>query len=99
MTNVEIAKTILSQLGGNRLSVMTGAKSFVAVDSGLQFRIPAARNRINSVRVTLTPADDYTVEFFAIRGTDFKRVAAVEGIYCDQLQAVFTEHTGLYTSL
>jgi hypothetical protein len=99
MTNVEIAKIILSQLGGNRLSVMTGARNFVAVEKGLQFRIPKAKSNINSVRVTLTPADDYTVEFFAIRGTNFKQVAAVPGVYCDQLQDVFTEHTGLYTSL
>jgi hypothetical protein len=43
--------------------------------------------------------DLYDVEFIAARGTNIKTVAKVKGVYNDQLQQVFTQHTGLYTRL
>jgi len=100
MTNREVASTILQQLGGNRFVAMTGAKNFVAVDQGLFFALPRfAGVKINRVKVTLTPADDYVVEFYASRGATMKLVAKVEDVYCDTLAATFEEATGLATSL
>lgn len=95
-----IATTVLEQLGGNRFRMMTGSRDFVALESGLMFRVGSgARNGINKVRVVLTPADDYTVEFWRVRGTKATLVQSREGIYCDQLQEVFTNETGFYTRL
>jgi hypothetical protein len=58
-----VARTILEQLGGQRFVVMTGAKNFIGGPDSLSFKIPKTR-RIRGVRITRTPADTYTVEFF-----------------------------------
>jgi len=99
--NMHIAQTILEQLGGNRFAVMTGAKNFGASADALSFALPAnfAKNGINRVRVTLTPADVYTVEFFKVRGTSIKHLGTHEGIYADMLRDLFTRETGLDVSL
>ncbi|HAT5579011.1 TPA: hypothetical protein SMT61_003561 [Proteus mirabilis] len=99
--NQEIATTILSQMGGNRFIVMTGAKYFVAIENGLQFKLPArfAINGINCVQVILDPSDTYTMRFLKIHGVNSKEIEKVEGLFFDQLQIIFTEKTGLYTHL
>jgi hypothetical protein len=99
MANLQVANTILVQLGGQKFCAMTGAKNFVADDRSLAFSIPAAKDRINKVRINLDFSDTYTVQFYAIRGTKFRAVSESTGVYFDQLQAIFTEATGLYTSL
>ena len=70
-------------------------------DNGLQIKLPSnfATNGINVVRITLTPADEYDVEFGKLRGLNYKVIETVEGVYCDMLQDVFTSATGLLTSL
>jgi hypothetical protein len=99
MANLQVANTILVQLGGQKFCAMTGAKKFIADDHSLAFAIPAAKDRINKVRITLDFSDTYTVQFYAIRGTKFRIVSESTGVYFDQLQSIFTEATGLYTSL
>lgn len=98
-----VAKTILEQLGGNKFIVMTGAKKFVGSPNSLTFRLPGARgfckDNINSVQVTLDPNDTYTVAFARVRGSDIKVISMVRDVYCEQLQEIFTEQTGLLTSL
>jgi hypothetical protein len=92
-----IAQTILDQLGGQRFRVMTGARDFVNTGKGLQFRLPRiASNGIRYVRVELTPADLYTVTFINAR---LQTVLTREGVYADKLREVFTDATGLDTSL
>jgi hypothetical protein len=90
---------IIEQLGGNRFRAMTGARHFVFDDVGqsLTFRLPWPG--INFVRVTLTPADLYDMEFFKVRGLSLTLKAREVGIYWDRLQAVFTANTGLDTHL
>lgn len=98
----EIADTILAQLGGNRLSVMTGAKSFTYDARGsLSFRLPSrfAKDGINYVKVELTDEDLYNLTFGSIRGTSYKVKATVEGAYSDMLQNLFRNATGLELSL
>jgi len=97
----QVAETILEQLGGHTLIAMTGAHSFTADGDSLIFKLPSniTKNRIKAVKISLTPADDYTVTFYAIHGYNVKVVAEHDGIYCDQLQAVFEDETGLLTSL
>ena len=98
---MQVANTILQQLGGGRFIAMTGAKNFVGSDDSLQFALPGGTfsNGINRVRVTLTPADDYRVTAMRVRGTKFAVVDSSEGIYCDNLRDVFERMTGLRTSL
>jgi hypothetical protein len=98
---LQVAQTILQQLGGRRFVAMTGASKFVGSDRALSFRLPSyfARNGINAVRITLLPSDTYRVEFSRCRATKFVPVSTHEGIYCDGLQALFTAETGLATSL
>lgn len=95
------AEEVLQQLGGRKFIAMTGAKNFVKDNSkkSIMFRIPKAKNGINYIRITLTPMDVYNVEFISVRGTNLKTVALEKGVYNDQLQSIFTKHTGLYTSL
>ncbi len=101
-----IANTILQQLGGHKFVVMTGAKDFLGLESGLRFRLPGGggytKNGINKVEIDLQPDDLYTVRFSKIRFTNridlqTKTVSEFYGIYNDQLQSIFTAETGLDT--
>lgn len=98
--NQEIATIIRNQLG-HRMFAMTGAKDFVAIDSGLQFKMPSnfAKDGINCVQITLTPADLYDVKYMKIRGMTVKDIAVSEGLYADMLHKDFREKTGLDTHL
>lgn len=98
---MQVAQTILSQLGGSRFQIMTGASRLAGDDKSLSFSLPNrfCKDDINKVRITLTPADEYDMEFFRIRGTHVTLVHKVAGVYCDQLQEIFTDKTGLYTTL
>jgi hypothetical protein len=62
---MNIARTIMEQLGGRRFITMTGARDFMDFGNTLQFRLPSrfAKDGINQVRITLTPADLYDMEF------------------------------------
>ena len=95
------AEEVLKQLGGNRFIAMTGAKNFVKNDKerSIVFKIPRAKSSITHVKITLTSMDVYNVEFISVRGTNMKTVKLVKGIYNDQLQSIFTQYTGLNTSL
>lgn len=95
----QVANTILAQLGGNRFIAMTGAKSFVGSPDSLMFAIPRAKKGITKIRIKLAKDDTYTVSFFKIAKFNVDTIAEVEGIYFDQLQSVFTNHTGLETHL
>lgn len=101
LTGMEIAQTILAQLGGARFPLITGATNLVAWDDGLSFKLPQTltRSRINWCRICLTPADLYTVEFYAGPFAKRKKVAEFSDVYCDQLQDLFEEATGLSLSL
>jgi SH3-like domain-containing protein len=100
--NVEVAKIILEQIGGRKFLVMTGAKNLMAIDNGLQFDLPRFPGlAINRVRVILTPADYYRVEFWSIknRGMKCELVKECEEVYCFNLAEVFESVTGLAVSL
>ena len=92
-----VARTILDQLGGGRFLAMTGARDFVAIHRGLQFRIPKAAHGINKVVITVNAMDTYDLAFYRIRGATVTEVIASRDVYCDSLQDIFTRHTGLYT--
>lgn len=99
-----VAQTIIQQLGGRRFSVLTGAKQFVSLREqcgGLQFKLPAdpgyVRDGINIVRIILTAADLYDVQYGKASGLSISVLKESKDLYWDQLQSDFTEATGLYT--
>ena len=57
-----VAKTILSQLGGNQFVVMTRLKRFCRPDY-LSFRIGKNKTSCNTVTITLNSLDLYDVRF------------------------------------
>ena len=61
--NQEIANTILSQFGGHKFTVMTGAKNFVAIENGIRFNIGKNGSQANMVKVILNGDDTYTMSF------------------------------------
>lgn len=97
--NKQIADTILSQLGGRRFMAMTGARNLVAIDSGLTMKVGRNDKGVTHVTITLTPADEYDMRFQRVWGTKVTEKGGYEGIYCDMLQSLFTEGTGLDTHL
>ena len=100
---MEIAQTIIDQLGGKRFIAMTGARAIYALDSGVQFGLPGSggftKHGINRVRIILEPSDTYTVKFFKIRGMKKTHEIEYSNVYDDNLQSVFREATGLDTNL
>ncbi len=98
--SLQVAQTILEQLGGRRFLAMVGAKNIAGDESSVQFSIGnGAKNKINKVRVKLEDSDTYTVEFWSIRGAKFDLVSTFSDVYCDQLQEIFTAETGFYCTL
>jgi hypothetical protein len=95
------AGEVLRQLGGNRFIAMTGAKDFVKDDKEqmIGFKIGRNAKNVSHVRIKLNSMDTYDVEFLSIRNGNVTVKSKVDGIYNDQLQEVFTEHTGMYTHL
>ena len=93
--------TLLQQLGGNKFVVMTGAKNLMVdkKEKSLHMRIGKNSKGINHVKITYMPDDTYKMDFGRIRKMDYKVVRSVTGVYADALQDVFTEVTGMYTSL
>ena len=108
---MSIGKEIYKQLGGNQFAYITGAKHFLTDDNWLSFRIGRNGSKANYVKITLTPMDTYTVEFKRISMPRFNSktlsfseyketlIAKREDVYCDELQSVFTEVTGLVTKM
>lgn len=96
---MKVANTILQQLGGNKFQVMTGSKNFKADQTSLTMDL--TRNKLGAkwLTVTLEGDDTYTMKFQSFRKFEVKLKAEIKGVYCDMLQAIFTEQTGIYTSL
>lgn len=98
---LDIANTILQQLGGNRFIVTTGATQYVAIELGLMFSLPArlAKLGINKVRIVLDPSDTYTMTTLKVnhRKGEAIEVEKQDHLYGDMLENTFEEMTGVYT--
>lgn len=101
-----VAKTIYQYLGGDGFAFMTGTKNFVSMKNGLFMRL--ARNKTCANRLEITYDEKrglYNMRFFREAfyarkiQTVEKDVEVLNGVYCDQLQDIFTQVTGLYTHL
>lgn len=115
MTVTTVASVILQQLGGNKFIAMTGAKNLLALENGIRFTIGRNASKANRVEITYNGLDLYDIKFIkhtpykikvdynkgTVKETQEKTVVLKEynDIYCDMLQELFTEYTGLYTHL
>lgn len=98
----EIASTILSQLGGRKFMMMTGASNMGAGKSSLSMKIPRTKGKegsVTHVKITLNGKDLYDVEYIRIHGMKMTTVYEDNDIYCDMLRSSFETYTGLYTSM
>jgi hypothetical protein len=96
------AMEIMNQLGGMKFVTMTGAQ-YITYDSNmntanLAFKFRGSRNATHC-KIILDMMDTYTVTFYKVRGAECKTVCEHTGIYNDMLQSLFTEVTGLYTTM
>jgi len=99
MTNqktLTVANEILRQLGGRRFQIMTGSNSFRGDDSSLTMNLKRNKARAKYLTIKLTSMDDYTLTWYNNKA---EVIAIDEGIFCNMLQDVFTERTGIYTIL
>ena len=102
MADLQVANTILAQLGGLRFIVMTGASDFIGGDWHLIFSLPAgiAREGINKIRITLDWTDTYIFEALKVYSgpeLKFDTIEKLDFVYADDLQEIFTRVTGLDT--
>ena len=97
----QIAATILEQLGGNKFLAMTGVKNLYCDENGsLGMKLPRCLNGITHLRIELAADDTYTLRFFRVwADKGITELPQESGVYFDQLQEIFTEKTGLRTSL
>lgn len=108
----QIGNTILNQLGGNRFKVMTGSKNFLVAgisetnpNPWLRMDLTTNKSGANRLKITLNAMDTYDLHFYRQtmdrKTFDIKitKEQTFEGIYNDQLREIFTQVTGLYTSL
>jgi hypothetical protein len=99
-TRNAVATEILNQLGGSRFTAMTGSKNFGAGENSLSMRL--ARNKSNAqyLTITLNSLDLYDMKFVCVnRNYEFTVRAERNNVYAEDLQATFTDITGLYTRL
>ena len=107
----DIARTILEQLGGNRFIAMTGSKDFVSDGNTLHMTLRKNQSPANRLDITLTWDDLYNMRFFQYtpgrlnkktlewKSEKITEVKTFEGVTFDMLQDLFTEVTGMKTSL
>ena len=93
------ATEILNQLGGRRFIIMTGTKQLIDMGDGLKIKL--TRNKLGAqfLYIQLLADDTYLMTFAKIVKFDWVVIEQIPGVYCDQLQTIFTKKTGLYTHL
>lgn len=95
----QIADTIFEQLGGNKFRVMVGVKAVTFTEDGtLKVRFTGSR-KYNFLSVKLNSMDLYDMKFWRFTKRGIGKELSFENIYNDQLQEIFTQATGLYTTL
>ena len=99
---VAVPATILKQLGGRRFIAMTGSKHFAGTETSLTMKLTRNKLGATHLKINLEPQDWYKLTFMKChinqRGGP-EILQEVDEVYFDRLQEVFTECTGLYTSL
>lgn len=107
-----ISTTIMQQLGGKKFIAMTGVKNFVYGDNWVSMSLGKSKSKANRLRIEYDEGLDlYNMIFLRhtngginLKTGEFKHatdktVREFKEVYADQLQELFTEETGMYTSL
>ena len=99
-----IADTIWQQLGGQRFSLITGVKPVCYGEQDgkvyLLMHVGRNKNNINLFKVMYNAAKDlYEICFIRKRGIEAHTIAEYKDVYFDMLTTIFTQYTGLVTSL
>lgn len=96
-TDLAVANTILEQLGGSRvLDLMIGVKHLRGTNKALDVRFKARSLKgINHIKITLTPMDEYHVEFYSVRGISVKQIEESDGIQAEGMIDYIERTTGL----
>jgi hypothetical protein len=97
---MNVAETILKQLGGNRFLAMTGAHTLIADKNALIMTLRRNKSKATRLRIELDAGSDtYRMNFYKFRGLDIIDLSTYDGVYNDVLKKVFTKETGFFTSL
>ena len=99
MSNLTVAKTILTQLGGNKFVAMTGAKNLAGDENSLSMRIGRNSSNSNYMKITLNSMDMYDIRFSRVVKYQEKNIKEYNNVFDDMLTKIFTSHTGMYTRL
>ena len=95
---MKVANEIRNQIG-NKALMMIGAKNLGATENSLSFKVGRNSKKVTHIKIELNVMDTYTMTFFNIRGTNFKTVNKMEGVYCDMIHKAIEDNTGMCTSL
>jgi len=91
-----IHQQTIDQLGGaGMLRMMLRATEFEMGENSLRFRFKGSR-KYTLCEIVLDGSDTYTVRFGKAWG---EWTSETSGVFCDMLQGVFEETTGLLTSM
>jgi len=100
--NLTLNQLAQANNGARRLIAMIGAKhiSYSETDNHVAFRfMRGASNKANYIKITLTDADLYDVEFGKIHGLNYRVISKSDGLYEDMLKEHFESETGLYLTM
>lgn len=96
--NANSVPDIIARQIGHRAFQMMGSGVLVADGNSLTFDVKGCREW-RKIKVTLTPLDTYTVDFYQFRGVYMTNQKTVEDVYADGLQQCIEYNTGLCLSL
>ena len=110
---MNVPQTIFEQLGGGRFALMTGSNMFIGDDNTLRMKLAKNASKANRLEITLNGIDLYDMRFYrytaermSFRNNEFRiypekvtEIKTINDVYCDQLQEIFTDVTGLYTRI
>lgn len=99
MSKLQVAETILNQLGGGKFLAITGCKKPSGTGNSLQFTLPKNKSKANICEIILDSDDTYTVKFYSLRNYELKDIESATGLHNDMLISHFEWVTGLVTSL
>lgn len=97
---MNIATTILQQLGGSKFIAMTGAKNLGNGGNYLQMTLPKNQSKAKYLTITLNELDTYEMEFSNM-DKEFNKIVVAKhtNVYADTLRKVFASVTKFETSL
>jgi hypothetical protein len=99
-----VAQTILQQLGGAKFLLMTGSAVAEMKSFHVNLDLQKNKSKANKLKISyVVSKDSYCVQFISIKAKgnkiEVELVERFEDVYFDQLQDIFEDVTGLFTTL